>query len=415
MKISKPYPKTLLIFAFIFSAPSAFSQTPPAPDYSFTAPALVSGTLNAVGSVYRFSAVKPGTDALVTILNAVNATVATLDQTGQGWNVAFQPNITVTSLTTGYVDFRIDFVVAGTSTPMAQTQVAVTALDIDGYNFSANQRLYEFEQFDMGPGSYVDFEFAGSDINVSFVGNAVRAQNVAGIDYGSINQSPNVRFTVINASVSTMTVRSGAINQDQFNNVTRQRSFYFARFSYPNSALLPAANLKSFDARIQNGAVALNWALAKDHSIEKIDVERSSGNGEFIKIKTVSGDRIGVVDYDADGENYYRLRLYENDGKFFYSKTIVVKSTEKPINGIAIASLAENRKCRIYLSLNEQSAVKLLLADAAGRLYLTRSINASAGKNAIDVDIAGNIPPGNYFVTVINREELYTGKIFVKY
>lgn len=415
MKSLTPYPKVLLVIAFIYWSPSLFSQSPPPPDYSFTAPALVTGSLNAVGSVYRFSSVRGGTDALVTITNAVNATVATLDQTGQGWNVAFQPNITVTKLTTGYVDFRIDFVVAGSNTPQAQTQVAVTAMDIDGYNFNASQRLWETEQFDMGPGSYVDFEFAGSDINVSFVGNAVRAQNVAGIEYGSINQSPNVRFTVINASVSSMTVRSGAINQDQFNNVTRQRSFYFARFSYPNSALLPSSNLKSFDARVQNGAIALNWALAKDHSIEKIDVERSSGNGAFIKINTVSIERSGVVDYEADGENYYRLKLYENDGKSFYSKTIVVKNAEKPINGIAIVSLAENKKCRIYLSAKEQSTVKLLLADAAGRLHLTRKINANAGKNVIDMDIAGNIPPGNYFVTVITREDRYTGKIFVKH
>src|SRR5688572_1429676 len=127
MKIFTPYLKALLVIAFIYWSPSVFSQTPPPPDYSFTAPALVSGTLNAVGCVYRFSSVKPGTDALVTILNEVNATVATLDQTGQGWNLAFQPNITVTSLTTGYVDFRINFVVAGTSTPLPQTQVAVTA------------------------------------------------------------------------------------------------------------------------------------------------------------------------------------------------------------------------------------------------------------------------------------------------
>jgi hypothetical protein len=287
-------------------------------------------------------------------------------------------------------------------------------MDIDGYNLNANQRLWEFEQFDMGPGSYVDFEFAGSDINVSFVGNAVRAQNVAGVEYGSINQSPNVRFTVINASVSSMTVRSGAINQDQFNNVTRQRSFYFARFSYPNSALLPSVSLTDFDARVKGGSVELNWVLAKDHSIEKIDVERSSGNGVFIKINTVSGDRKSSVDYDADGENYYRLKLYENDGKSFYSKTIFVKNSREHTIGISVASLVENRKCRIYYAAQEQSSLQLLVADASGRVYLTRRINANAGKNVIDVDIERNMLPGNYFVTVITREGRHTGKIVVR-
>lgn len=407
-------PKALLYIAFIIWSPAVLSQTPPPADYSFTSPVLVSGTLNAVGSVYRFASVKPGTDALVTITNAVNATLANLDQTGQGWNVALQPNITVTSLTTGYIDFRIDFVVAGTSTPMAQTEVAVTALDIDGYNFSANQRLYEFEQFDMGPGSYVDFEYAGSDINVSFIGNAVRAQNVAGIDYGSINLSPNVRFTVINASVTSMTVRSGAINQDQFNNVTRQRSFYFARFSYPNSALLPSSGLASFDARVHQGAVALNWSLAKDHAIGKIDVERSSGDGAFVKINSVAADRGRVVDHEAAGDNYYRLKLCENDGKFFYSKTIAVKNPRESINSISVASLVVNSKCRIYLSAKERSSVEFLLTDATGRLWLTRRINANAGRNVIDLDIESSVLPGNYFVTVITSEERYTGKIVVR-
>jgi hypothetical protein len=414
MKSSKPYLKILLATLVALCSNHTFSQ--PAPDYTFAAPSLVSGVDRAVGAVYRFSNVKTGVDALVTIVSAVNATVATFDQTGQGWGAAFQPNITVQSMRNGYVDFRIDFVATGTSTPASQPQVAITAMDIDGYNFNSNQRLWEFEQFDMGVGTYTDYEFAGSDIAVSYPGTAVRGTNVAGTEYGSINTSPNVRFTVFKSGVTTVNVRSGADNQDVFNNVTRQRSFYFARFSYPNSALLPVSDLKSFNAGLQQGAVKLNWELEKDHTINKIDIERASGIESFEKINSVSPGSYpgGATDHHAAvGENYYRLKLYENNGTFFYSKTMVVEIAEKQARSISVSSLVYNNECRINFSLPQQASALLLLTDASGKVYSSQRITVRAGNNSMLMKLNNSIRPGNYFLYVKTDRESHTGKIIV--
>jgi hypothetical protein len=414
MKSSKPYLKILLATLVAVSANTTFAQPPP--DFTFVSPTLVSGVDRAVGAVYRFSNVRPGVDALVTIVGAVNATVATFDQTGQGWGAAFQPNITVQSMRNGYVDFRIDFVATGTSTPASQPQVAITAMDIDGYNFNANQRLWEFEQFDMGVGTYTDYEFAGSDIAVSYPGTAVRGTNVAGIEYGSINTSPNVRFTVFKSGVTTVNVRTGADNQDVFNNVTRQRSFYFARFTYPNSALLPVSDLKSFNARLQQGSVQLNWELLKDHTINKIDIERASGKGSFERISSVSATSYAgdATDHNAGtGENYYRLKLYENDGTFFYSKTVAVDIAEKAARSISISSLVYNNECRINFSLPQQASALLLLTDASGKVHSSQKITVRAGNNAMLIKLDNSIRPGNYFLYVKTDVESYTGKIIV--
>lgn len=416
MKSSKPYLRILLAILVAFNANNTFSQPPP--DYTFVSPTLISGVDRTVGAVYRFSNVKTGVDALVTIVAAVNASVAIMDQTGQGWGSAFQPNITVQSMRNGYVDFRIDFVTTGTSTILSQPQVAITAMDIDGYNFNANQRLWEFEQFDLvGAGiTYTDYEFAGADIAISYPGTAVRGANVAGIEYGSINTSPNVRFSVFKSAVTTVHVRSGADNQDVFNNVTRQRSFYFARFSYPNSALLPVSDLKSFNAGLQQGAVKLNWELEKDHDINKIDIERALGKGAFEKIHSVSttSDLGNASDHNAAaGENYYRLKLYESNGTSFYSKTVAVDIAEKQARSISIASLVYNNECRINFSLPQQASAILLLTDASGKVYNTQKLTVRAGNNSILMKLDNSIRPGNYFLYVKTETESYTGKIIV--
>ena len=105
--------KALFFLSFIFSAFVAVSQSAPAPTFSFTNYIKLSGATNAVGSVYRFTSVKTGVDAIVTISSAVNASVADLDRPqagGGGYDAAFQPNITITKMTNGYVEFNIDFV-----------------------------------------------------------------------------------------------------------------------------------------------------------------------------------------------------------------------------------------------------------------------------------------------------------------
>jgi hypothetical protein len=408
-----------IVVSFLLSTTFSFSQ--PAAVYSFTTNSLVSGVDRAVGAVYRFTNVRTGVDAIVTITGAVNATLAALDQVGPGYTPAFQPNITVLSMTTGYIDFRIDFVVAGTSIPSVQGEVPITALDIDGYNFSANQRLYEFEQFDLGPMANAELDFTGSDINVAFVGNAVRGTNVGGVDYGAISLSQNVRFTAFKSGITTLNVRSGANNQDVFNNVTRQRSFYFARFTYPNSLVLATNSLKSFNGNNERKQFAqLNWDIEKGHAIEKIDIERSTGEASsFAGISTISNPPSGIssfTDYEAPaGINYYRIKLYETNGQWHYSTVVKVQTAGVTQNKIKVFPSFCTDRATLVMQAEQKSPVTIQIADYSGKIFLIRNTTVQEGANSIELRLDKHIPPGNYVVYVITDKERLNGKIIKVY
>jgi hypothetical protein len=413
MKALKSYLKASLLVALLYTV-SLASYSQPAPDYNFQTWSLLSGTDKAVGAVYRFSTVKTGVDAIVTITNAVNATLATLDQTGQGWNAAFQPNITVPSMKNGYVEFKIEFVTAGTFNLLSQAQVAATALDIDGYNFAANQKLYEYEQFDMGANSYVEYDFAGSDINVSFVGTAIKATNVGGVDYGSINLSQNVRFTVFKSGVTTIYVRSGANNLDVFNNVTRQRSFYFARFTYPNSTiLLPASDLESFSgSTTKENNVQLNWKLAKNNSINKIEIERSAGNNVYENIHTALNTAATYIDNSAPaGTNFYRLKLYEENGKTWYSSIVKINTSENVVKTMKVFPAVCINTVTLSFASSNRSSATIRVSDNSGRILLTQTTPVNEGINSLSVNIGNRLQAGNYIITVDTGKERYVGKM----
>ncbi len=419
MKISKSFIATVVILAvLLFKAPISTAQPPP--DYSFTSPVHLSGTDRSVGAVYRFANVKTGVDAIVTITAISNATLAVLDQTGQGWNAAFQPNITVPSMQNGYVEFRIDFVTAGTFATFIQPQVGITALDVDGYNFAANQRLYEYEQFDMGINSYLEYEVAGTDLSLSYIGpSTVRATNVAGVDYGSINLSPNVRFTVFKSGVSSITVRSGANNQDVFNNVTRQRSFYFARFSYPNAALvlLNNSDLKSFNGLFKKEeGIKLTWELTENHTIEKIEIERSTGNNSFETIGTIAKAEFmsGYTDNTAPAVKLqYRIKLTEANGKSFYSKVITVNATNIDDMGLRVYPTICTHSATIIINSKQSVGGTVQISDYAGHLYATRAIMLREGENRIPIELSSMLPNGNYTLILNVGTNKYTKKIII--
>lgn len=407
--------KSICIYTvLLLSAFRSYSQ--PAADYVFVSPTLVSGTDLTVGAVYRFSLVKPGVDALVTITGAVNAVLTILDQTGTGYNNAFQPNVRVNSMTTGYIDFRIDFVVTGTSTLSTQTEVPITALDIDGYNNAPNQRLNEFEEFDLGPGAFAEFDFTGSDIDVAFVSaTTIRATNVAGVEYGSIHLSPNVRFTAVNASISTIYVRSGAINNDVFNNVNRQRSFYFARFSYPNSGILASAGLKSFTGSMEQQQATLHWELEKGHTIKKLEIERMEGKGLFSSITTIEqpvSSHASFTDHEVPpGTHYYRLKLQDADSAIHYSKIIMLEALLPVQNNRRLFPSVCTHKTTLQWYAQQRSPVRLQVVDYSGRVVLTRKITVNKGTNFIEIPLVQQWPAGNYAVHLITDQERWAGKL----
>ena len=88
---------------------------------------LVNGTQNEIGSVYRYPLVSPGVDALVTI---TDGEYSSLDAFDGGLGASVQ-NINMES---GFFEFDVVLVVAGTTTRIAPVDLILNSFDIDGGN-----------------------------------------------------------------------------------------------------------------------------------------------------------------------------------------------------------------------------------------------------------------------------------------
>lgn len=109
-----------------------------APELVFKNPVLVSGTANQEGAVYRFSNVATGVDAELTLekFSRTDIVMQDVDLPTAGHNKALQPQFGLSGMVAPYqewyVDFRLNFYIAGTTTKQNLTQAVFTALDIDG-------------------------------------------------------------------------------------------------------------------------------------------------------------------------------------------------------------------------------------------------------------------------------------------
>src|SRR5688572_3229496 len=205
------------------------------PEYTFRNGRLVSGTDRQEGARYRFNNVRPGTDAFVTITKIDKVTLNQLDGPS-GFDEAFQPYIHCPAKTKGYVEFRFDFLVAGTSLPKLMVEVPVTAIDVDGY-IHPDEKVYEFDEFDLPLTYLINWDMVGTALNVNIKGKDVQALNKTAKDYPGIDTvQRDVMFTMIYTAVTSITIRAGVDNKSR-TAIERLRSDYFRRFAYSNSFL----------------------------------------------------------------------------------------------------------------------------------------------------------------------------------
>ena len=207
---------------------------------------------------------------------------------------------------------RITFVRGGTSTPMVQSEVPATSIDVDGMR-GARDSMFEFDEF-LLPSTYVlDFDMVGTDLRFKYTTAGVTGKNYRGVEKDLIDTiAREAMFTVVYPSATSVTIRIGIDNQ-RSGAETRQRSVYFKRFNYANS-FLPVNNLNSFSGnRSNNNQVVLNWKMNKQHSYVKATIEKSSDGTTFGTIGQVTVQGKDYSSYTDNAEAASSLLSSEND------------------------------------------------------------------------------------------------------
>ena len=199
---------------------------------NFQDPVLESGTNLQPGSVYRFSNVLTGVDALVTV-TAFNggATLASLDTytaptgtTPNGSPEAFQPTVNVpASAADASVDFAFSFVTSGTNTKTTVSDFLLSPIDVDGAGGTSTLREYvnlsNISAYTVDTGNNLNTTYTAATKITRF--EAKTSANVPGIDPSFTANIATAQY----GSVTDFKYRAGALATGTASAAARSRLF----------------------------------------------------------------------------------------------------------------------------------------------------------------------------------------------
>lgn len=166
--------------------------------------------------------------------------------------------------------------------------------------------------------------------------------------------------------------------------------------------------------------VAVEWITASETNNAHFIVERSAnGADNFTGIGKVAGNGTTTVAHQywfndeapLAGNNYYRIKQVDIDGKFSYSKVVTVKYESAVTNRIVVTPNPVRNTIRLQLDNNE-TVYDLKVYSVDGKLQLQ---NTGAGVQ-LNSQLNGQINKltnGLYFIQLRSKEKTFTAS-FVK-
>ncbi len=426
----------LVCVAFILALSSKAQSVP---KLKFIQPHLVSGINGQKNSIYKFSNVVAGVDAYIQIENIFGgAVLVNIDDSTLGYYDAWQPTVggpdTLGSYS--YIKWSIEFKTTAGAT-YSFPNFDASSIDVDGDNV----RVREFVGIN-GQSSY-DIPSQVPTLlqisNVSSPDNAngddpnpidVRAlgpvANRIGIDTFSLDVRINYHFT----NTSKIKLYTGSQIDDNGNTgaiaTDRYHCIYFHNVKSNLFSVLPA-KVVIFNAKEKNNKVLLNWSVASDISYDHFEIERSYDQKEFKKFAEVTTSQttsISLKEYTYSdilpGLNtynniYYRLRLIDKRGAFFYSE---IKIVQLPGLNNAIIRIAPNpymEKLSVNLTSEGDDKAEVRISNINGNIIAYQHSTLTRGGNIIELKDLGSKAPGMYVVTVsVNGQMVSSQKVFKK-
>ncbi len=179
------------------------------------------------------------------------------------------------------------------------------------------------------------------------------------------------------------------------------------------AATLPL-NLLSFTGQLVNDKTMLKWETANEINTHHFEVEESTDGTNFSTLVTLSANGSGDNTYSTQdaqthtGNNYYRLKSVDIDGRFTYSQVVLVKISA---SGKAMFFVYPNPAAKqlVVQHGNPNSVAHLTVYNFQGQKMSTISANGS-GQTTIDVS---RLTPGNYVIEYRSDSEIIREK-FVK-
>jgi|GEM_PF-873192 len=189
-------------------------------------------------------------------------------------------------------------------------------------------------------------------------------------------------------------------------------------YNYYSASPLPLKWV-SFTAQARGDHVDLHWQAANVTNNDHFDIERSAGGNSFSTIGSLSNNS-GEMDISGggsyrftdpapvEGDDLYRIRQVDIDGRYSWSPTVEVRVTPQA-EGIYLRANPV-RDAVTLVNTRQQMVRALQVLDLSGRVIISRTCNSP--NNLISENV-GWLKPGYYFLRISTGENAMTMR-FIK-
>jgi len=217
----------------------------------------------------------------------------------------------------------------------------------------------------------------------------------------------NYLKTKTEVSLSGITSSDFTVNSDA-------GSYAADRFMIIFKRLIPITapvTFVSLTANQNDKNVLVRWNVKDENTMQHYEVEKSVDGINFVKKETVNAQNSGLANYqwiDKDalpGDNYYRIRSVDKNGKVVYS-TMVKVSISNLKTGISIyPNPITDAVIHLQFVNQQQGRYQIRLLNPAGQLILAKEISYAGGNGSEDIKWNYKMAHGMYQLEIIKPDK----------
>jgi len=198
----------------------------------------------------------------------------------------------------------------------------------------------------------------------------------------------------------------------------------FSDFALGSTSLLNPLpiELLSFQGKLANGVVNLNWSTASEKNNDYFTVEKTTDFQQFDVVEVIpgSGNSSQKLDYTTEDKNpypgvsYYRLKQTDFDGTTSYSRIISVENNHYSEPRVVLYPNPANQATYLLTSNFYEDNLQIKIYSNRGQLVKDVSLNkdeAAQFNNEINLN---DLSSGLYMVEITSFNQAFFKKLVIK-
>ncbi|MES2848257.1 MAG: T9SS type A sorting domain-containing protein [Bacteroidota bacterium] len=180
-----------------------------------------------------------------------------------------------------------------------------------------------------------------------------------------------------------------------------------------------ALSLTGLKGNYSNGISGLTWQTAQEINYKHFEIEKSIDGNRFYYIGkvTAKGNSNTRINYNFNDNNiystnnYYRIKLIDNDHRFIYSPVIFLDASGKKNNNITMSPNPFVDKLIIKVFTTKNDIVRIKIFDNSGKPLVNQIQTVQAGISKITIPNLEKLSAGIYIAEIRLNDSVVSQKI----